>query len=558
MTFQNNGVSYTFGATFNSCYTGDIILNQRCITCSPGFYSFSNNDTKCLICDINARCLGGASLVPNPGYWRNDYSTNILQCPIKEACPNENNTINCREGSSGRTCSICEEGFGLTSDGECRNCKSSSSYYLKMIISSLYVFLLISFEFIWTIDERKKKRLVNIIKIGINHTQLIMILANINLSWQTKIKNFFDYQIQISPLPPDSFSWDCVMLSTMDDYSKFTRRLWMQTFAPLFYCAVMILALFIQKYWRKRRQQNDIIKNNNDDPVIENDSLKNQANMPRDILLIMVIVSYNFYVILLLQSFSIFNCLSFEENHVTKYFLAQYPQMECFQPDHYKLILSFFIPTAVFWILGIPFFLTSQMKTNLLNEKGKDKFLVNSTSFLTSAFRIRYKLWEAIGLFRKFILALFSQLLILKDKLLAGNTFVLILAAFFFAFEWMRPYHPGTGLNVLESTSYMTILIIVHLILASSNDQLSSYFDLFYGLMILMMLVFYLMWILLFLQELAIVYGEKYEIFRVLNNLLNVRRNKIEPKQKPTEMKVKEIDLKQKKFKVSENKKEGK
>ena len=386
-----------------------------------------------------------------------------------------------------------------------------------MLISSIYVILFICLEYSLVRDGNKKEKLVNILKIGINHTQLLMILAKINLAWETLIKDFFDYQMQVSPMPPDSFSWDCVVLQNIDNYSKYIYRLWMQTLAPLIYCIIIVIGLMIY-YWRKSKQIKVKQQSNFTDYTTTKEPeakiTKKNRSMRKEIKTIMVIIVYNFYVILVLESLSIFDCLSFPEDNVTKYFLAQYPQMECFQQDHYQLILGFFVPTAVFWIIGIPLFLLSEIKSNPTSQ---DKY--NTSSFLTNGFKEKYKYWELIGLFRKFILALFAQLLVLKDKLLAANTFVLILALFFFAFERIRPYHTGIGLNMLESSSYMTILIIVHLVLASSDNELSSYFNLFYGLIILMMLIFYLIWLWLFLNELYIFYLHKYffcnQIFRM-------------------------------------------
>ncbi len=67
------------------------------------------NDPSCKVCPKGAKCLGGAELELNPGYWRyNILNDTILECINKpENCRGGINSI-CSEGYVGPLCEECD------------------------------------------------------------------------------------------------------------------------------------------------------------------------------------------------------------------------------------------------------------------------------------------------------------------------------------------------------------------------------------------------------------------------------------------------------------------
>lgn len=77
---------------FRQCIDGEILVDNQCLMCPPGSYSFHYNPlhppTRCIECPPATDGCYGTTILASPGYWRiSKYSLVMLECPYgKAAC----------------------------------------------------------------------------------------------------------------------------------------------------------------------------------------------------------------------------------------------------------------------------------------------------------------------------------------------------------------------------------------------------------------------------------------------------------------------------------------
>lgn len=158
-----------------SCRKGEYSAANECRECPLNRYSFTNTTKLCTRCEEHAICSGGAALVPIPGYWHSTpFSPQFHRCFLREACDFTNRSKEleqfytdptrvdsslaaldeyldeggkqpefegydqCAEGYDGILCGSCEEGFGRSFNGECRQCPDDKS--IAAFLATLAVF----------------------------------------------------------------------------------------------------------------------------------------------------------------------------------------------------------------------------------------------------------------------------------------------------------------------------------------------------------------------------------------------------------------------------------
>ena len=88
----------------------------------------------CQTCPAQAKCTGGSTVLPMPGYWTNNASISrriiatasisIYSCPPGACLGNGQ----CAEGRTGPVCGVCEPGWAMTSTS-CQQCPSDERLY---------------------------------------------------------------------------------------------------------------------------------------------------------------------------------------------------------------------------------------------------------------------------------------------------------------------------------------------------------------------------------------------------------------------------------------------
>ena len=126
---------------FRDCISGEVTLyadaehaSAACELCTIGTYSYFPSDSECSLCPQNAYCPGGNVVDMNANYWRSyQESSVILQCPSYGVCLGGANTsTQCRTGTKGAYCSICDDGYVRSQSGECYQCSDSASIASQM------------------------------------------------------------------------------------------------------------------------------------------------------------------------------------------------------------------------------------------------------------------------------------------------------------------------------------------------------------------------------------------------------------------------------------------
>jgi len=182
----------TMPFSIRDCVPGEFNVSSQniCDPCSTDEYSFLPT-VPCRDCDSNALCAGGASLVPQDGYWHSSpFSIQFHQCLVEEACRlgpdfsavgkrNQSLTTRtdiladfyidltleevelalqtgrvysneeyrqCEKGYMGILCGSCEPEYGHLPGGECVPCNfSKMKTGLFILLVALWTLLLLGF-----------------------------------------------------------------------------------------------------------------------------------------------------------------------------------------------------------------------------------------------------------------------------------------------------------------------------------------------------------------------------------------------------------------------------
>ena len=105
-----------------------------CKKCEAGYYSVGvpTHDSKCAMCPVEATCYGGDIIVPRAGYYRENQTSNIIECPNKKSCLGGGLDFpygKCSEGFDGVLCSSGALGYTKVSWNKSQKCYDSSTTY---------------------------------------------------------------------------------------------------------------------------------------------------------------------------------------------------------------------------------------------------------------------------------------------------------------------------------------------------------------------------------------------------------------------------------------------
>ncbi len=96
---------------FRQCILGESIVNNMCVDCKKGYYSYNSSQIgDCNKCFTNGICNGRTDIGIIPGYWRiHNLTTTTYECPEKRSCLGSmgGEPVKCATGYSGRLCNIC-------------------------------------------------------------------------------------------------------------------------------------------------------------------------------------------------------------------------------------------------------------------------------------------------------------------------------------------------------------------------------------------------------------------------------------------------------------------
>ncbi|CAG9312679.1 unnamed protein product [Blepharisma stoltei] len=125
-----------FNGNIRKCEIGEIKTGKNCEICPEGFYSLNPSLMACNACPETAICYGNWTMVPRPGYWRdNKYTEKFWECPYPSAClgsPNKTHisyTGECSKGYKGNKCQSCKKGYTHTFIISVKSVQAQQSIY---------------------------------------------------------------------------------------------------------------------------------------------------------------------------------------------------------------------------------------------------------------------------------------------------------------------------------------------------------------------------------------------------------------------------------------------
>jgi len=154
----------SFVFRIKSCDKGKTIVSDKCVGCGSDTFSFEDqptNETDCVACPLNAKCLDGISIIPKKGYWNsNSESPLITKCDTEESCNfvnlvSLNSSIRiCEKGYFGNICGECSENYGRTLNRKCVSCEDSylGTHILRVIIKWMLLACFSVFQY-WIFKE---------------------------------------------------------------------------------------------------------------------------------------------------------------------------------------------------------------------------------------------------------------------------------------------------------------------------------------------------------------------------------------------------------------------
>ena len=143
--YENRPFETSLRIGFRDCVPGEINTGTICFECELGTFSWDIEDTQCNLCPHGATCNGGMNMDLSSGYWRQDESSTVLPCLIKEACLGGDDVYGqCKDGHEGHYCSVCSNNYYQSSaTGMCAKCNNWIQESANILIVCFFVIILV-------------------------------------------------------------------------------------------------------------------------------------------------------------------------------------------------------------------------------------------------------------------------------------------------------------------------------------------------------------------------------------------------------------------------------
>ena len=365
-TKLKRSLSFQFSMFVRKCIIGEIYLDDdTCFECHMGTYSIADpmkrSEAKsCLNCPDNSFCKGGKHISPLKDYWRNSInSTLILKCLTPYSCLGIGNDIyeilqknfsqfneteiiqgKCAENYEGNFCFRCKKGLArFKANAECQECQSLYIVYIKMVLSSIFMVLYISFQAkVFSKIEHKDPHLAVLTKLLLNHFQTVSMINLIDLGWTVEFNFYFSFQDYLSFLSQDFFVIDCMIQNIGEDL--LVQKIIFTTLLPVILSLVMLIiwsSVFLYLFFSKKSETSTKI-------------YRFMIDKMRITLLILIFI---LYPEILRKSFSLLNCMLID-NYSNLTVLSLSPNVQCWSSQHSYWVKTASVPGLVAWGIVAP------------------------------------------------------------------------------------------------------------------------------------------------------------------------------------------------------------
>jgi len=360
-----------------NCLPGEILYERTsCLSCAARTFSLNASDESCKECPENARCPGGNSIIPDPGYWRLHTSEEVIQCPNSAAClgqPSQSSKA-CAEGYQGNLCQPCRPGYSHTARAVCAQCPSPTGNAVYLSFGGLLVLCVIwgVVYLVFRFAEEPTSKELNCCKILLNFFQ---ILGCINTDfWPEELRYAFDLEQRLGLSAQQLASVDCLLAERpLLSGSYFFSKMLVVALLPLALMGIALLVLAGAAAVRSNR--------------------KVFAEKWKGTCVVVYFLSLSF---VLRQLFSMLSCVEVQRN---ERWVSVDLSISCWQGDHQLYTRALAVPAIALWGFVVPLFCLFYTWRNI--EKAEERKFQITYGFLTSGYRTQIFFWEHLLLLRK-------------------------------------------------------------------------------------------------------------------------------------------------------------
>lgn len=431
-------------ADMRACLIGETFLNEQCVICPLGKYSFDPAQS-CQDCPDGAICYGNYTMVPKAGYWRGDALSPLFwKCPYHNAClgsPEPPKPLalqgKCADGYFGNLCNGCISGFSRQSTTECAKCPPI--YQNAIRVAGIGVGILIALIIIirTAINSAKKARSYYsiFIKILLNYLQLVMLTASFQLHWPTYVQELFKVQQSAGSVTEQIFSIDCFLDNSATDTQARTVRskLIMLSLLPILLLAgSLLLWLAFAVILRKLSY------------------LKNELATT------MVVLFFLIHPSLIKFMFDYFNCRKLDEGEM---WMSSYLNIPCWDATYYRYAWIVAIPSILGWGIGVPSLcLLVMWKRKRMLDLTEMKLRLG---FLYNGYEYSKFYWEFVILYRKIAIISIAVFLTNISTSIQALTAMIVLLAAFALQSKHQPFVVAT-MNQLELRAILVASVTIY------------------------------------------------------------------------------------------------
>ncbi|CAG9324291.1 unnamed protein product [Blepharisma stoltei] len=486
--------SLILNVNMRKCKIGEVKSGKKCQICPKGFYSLNPNTISCLSCPDAAECYGNYTMVPRPGYWRDNMHTDkFWKCPHPSSClgsPNINNisyTGECSKAYKGNKCQSCKAGFSYTSSNKCEKCPEYLNNILMVIGVAIGLLILLTIIIKTTRKSalKPKSQTSIFIKIFLNYFQMIILVSTFKLNWSSEVLSLFNIQNNADYVYQQIYSCQCLFGTNENSNLVYFKIIIMVALIP---AIMIVLNLF---FWI-------IIK-------LIKTSYKSFWD---DFVSTCIILLFLVHPSVVRKMFASMNCT---EINPGEYWLEDNLDIRCWDYDHIFYVMTISLPTIILWGIILP----TVCLVNIIRNKSRlgDLNVRIRYGFLFNGYRDNHYFWEFIILYSKIILICCSVFLA-RVSLKIQAIIVAILYSIYLRLQYSNNPYTEPNLNQMELRARLVCAVTIwsglYYLMGSLNDE-AGYF--FFAIIVAANCYFLIYWLFCILKSISQSIIKKFKSF---------------------------------------------
>ena len=205
-----------------NCVAGEVRVQDQCVPCEKGFYSWDPLAAVCLQCPAHAVCPGGSIVIPEEGYWRPSHnSTEMVRCSNPAACLGSTPfgtdpfVEGCLEGYTGNLCGACSEGYAHSDRLTCSKCPSDAdnALILSGVLVAALLLMIVVVQIQRHIGKKGMDTMTMVVKILASYYQFVSVANSLDVFWPPAVLDLFQMQSSITSAGGQLMFLECLLQS---------------------------------------------------------------------------------------------------------------------------------------------------------------------------------------------------------------------------------------------------------------------------------------------------------------------------------------------------------